>query len=528
MNRFTTACAAALMAMTAIASPSLAEDLTVGVKAEISAADPHVLFGPNRNIGGQVYEPLFATDNSQNPMPGLVEDWKAVEPTVYEFTLREGVKFHDGSTLTAEDVKFSFERALTLDAPRTFKTYLKNVDTVEVVDDRTFRINTKAPTAILINNLTTFGIVSKASGMNADENAFAAGEVAGTGPYKWVSYTPGDSVVLAGHDDYWGGAPNFDNVTYKFLKNESTRVAALLSGDVQVIDEVPPNLVQRLEDEAGIEVTSGTSYMLNYVGLDQHRDVSPYVMGLNDEEIPNPFLDVRVRTAMSYLLNRQLISDRIMDGLSTPAGQFVPAGMVGYVDEGMEPFPYDVAKAKALLAEAGYPDGFKLTIHCTNDRYMNDGKVCEAMGQLLSAGGIPTEVQTLPRSVYFKRASRGGANGEPEFSFYMVGFGAANGVADAALTALVMTYNKEAKTGANNRARYSNPEVDRLASEAAAEIDEAKRLDLLAQATKIAIDEVGVLPIHHLSAVWATRDGLAIEPRTDLFTRAQNISHEAN
>ena len=312
-------------------------------------------------------------------------------------------------------------------------------------------------------------------------------------------------------------------MVYKFLKNESTRVAALLSGDVQVIDEVPPNLVKRLEEEDGVEVSSGTSYMLNYVGLDQHRDVSPYVTGLNDEEIPNPFKDVRVRQAMSYLLNRQLITDRIMDGLSTPAGQFVPAGMVGHV-EGMEPYPYDVAKAQELLAEAGYPDGFKLTIHCTNDRYMNDGKVCEAMGQLLSAGGIPTQVQTLPRSVYFKRASKGGVNGEPEFSFFMVGFGAANGVADAALTALVMTHDKGAKTGANNRARYSNADVDKLAAAAAAETDPVKRQELLEQATRIAIEEVGVLPIHHLSAVWATRDGLRIETRTDLFTRATSIS----
>lgn len=514
---------AAILLGASVSAPVLAEDLTIGVKAEISAADPHVLFGPNRNIGGQVYEPLFGTDNSQNPLPGLVEEWSALEPTLYEFKLREGVKFHDGSTLTSEDVKYSFGRALTLDAPRTFKTYLRNVDQVEVVDDLTFRIHTKAPTAILINNLTTFGIVSKAGAMDADENAFAEGKVAGTGAYKWSSYTPGESVILSAHNDYWGEAPAFGTVTYKFLKNDSTRVAALLSGDVQVIDEVPPNLVERLKEEPAVEISSGTSYMLNYVGMDQHRDVSPFVTGLEGEEIPNPFKDVRVRQAMSYLLNRQLITDRIMDGLSTPAGQFVPAGMVGHV-EGLDAHPYDVAKARELLTEAGYPEGFKLTIHCTNDRYMNDGKVCEAMGQLLSSGGIPTQVQTLPRSVFFKRASTGGANGEPEFSFFMVGFGAANGVADAALTALVMKHDREAKTGANNRARYANPKVDELAAAAAAEIDPDKRRQLLEQATRVAIEEVGVLPIHHLSAVWATRDGLGIEPRTDLFTRVGNIS----
>ena len=523
MNCLSAVCATAILAALGAFTAANAADLSIGVKAEISAADPHVLFGPNRNIGGQVYEPLFLTDNSQNPMPGLVESWQTLEPTLYEFTLREGVKFHDGGTLTSADVKYSIERALNLDASRTFKTYLKNVQDVEIVDDRTFRIRTDAPTAILINNLATFGIVSMASAEGADEAAFAAGKVAGTGPYRWVGYTPGDSVELEAFGDYWGGAPAYEHVSYKFLKNDSTRVAALLSGDVQVIDEVPPNLVERLEGDDTVKVSSGTSYMLNYVGMDQHREVSQYATGPNGEEIPNPFLDVRVRQAMSYLLNRELISDRIMDGLSSPAGQLMPKGMSGYV-EGMEPYPYDVAKAKELLTEAGYPDGFKLSIHCTNDRYMNDGKVCEAMGQLLSAGGIPTEVQTLPASVFFDRASKGGANGEPEFSFFMVGFGAANGVADAALSALVMTYDKAAGTGANNRARYSNAKVDELANAAAAENDPAKRQELIAEATKIAIDDGGVIPIHHLSAIWASRDGYEVTPRTDLFTRAANVT----
>lgn len=454
----------------------------------------------------------------------MVESWKALDPTLYEFKLRPDIKFHDGSQMTSADVQFSIDRALNLDASRTFKTYLKNIESVEILDDLTFRIHTSEPTAILINNLSTFGIVSKAAAEGATEADFASGKAAiGTGPYKWVSWTPGDKVELTAFNDYWGGAPAYEHVTYRFISNDTTRVAALLSGDVDVIDEVPPNLVSRLEDNKETTVFSGTSYMLNYLGLDQHSATNQYVTGLNGEEIPNPFLNQKVRKAMSLMINRELISDKIMDGLSSPAGQFVPPGMVGHVD-GMEAYPYDLDQAKKLLAEAGYPDGFKLTVHCTSDRYMNDGKVCEALGQILSAGGIPTDVQTLPASVYFGRASTGGPDGGPEFAMFMVGFGAANGVADAALSALAMTYDKEAGTGANNRARYSNAEVDRLSAEATAEIDETKRQEMLTEATTIAIEDGAIVPIHFLSAVWAARKGLEVTTRTDLFTRASNVS----
>ncbi|MBT0781439.1 ABC transporter substrate-binding protein [Paracoccus sp. pheM1] len=522
MLKSTLCCSAAALAL--LAGGAWAEALDIGIKAEISSADPHVLFGPNRNIGGQVYEPLFGTDNAQQPVPGLVETWELVEPTVYQFHLRPGVTFHDGKPLTAEDVKFSIERAKTLKASRTFATYLNDVKAVEIVDDLTFRIHTTQPSAILINNLTTFGIVSSAAAKDAAEQDFLSGKAAvGTGPYKWVEWVPGDHVTLEANDAYWGGAPEFDKLTYRFIANDSTRVAALLSGDVDVIDEVAPTLVARLKGEPKVQVFSGTSYMLNYVALNQHAEKNQYVTDQSGAPIPNPFLDVRVRQAVSLMLNRELISDRIMDGLATPAGQFVPEGMVGHFPELTAP-AYDPQKARALLVEAGYPEGFNLTIHCTSDRYMNDAKVCQAMGQLLSAGGIKTQVQTLPGSTFFGRASNGGPNGEPEFAFFLVGFGAANGVADAALSALVMTYDDEAGTGANNRGRFSDPEVDRLSNEAVVENDPTKREELLKAAETQALDEVAIVPVHFLSGVWAAREGLTVTPRTDVFTRASNIT----
>lgn len=505
--------------------PAMAEELKIGVKAEISAADPHILFGPNRNIGGQVFEPLFHSDEKQRPVPALVESYETVSPTEYVFKLRPDVKFHDGSVLTAEDVKYSIERARDLDAPRTFRTYLSGVQDVNVVDDTTFSVTLKSPDAVIINNLSTFGIVKKDAVEGAGENDFNGGKAAiGTGPYKWVKWSPGDSVVLEAFPDYWGGAPDYDKLTYKFIKNDSTRTAALISGDVNIIDDVPPNLIKRLEGEKNVRLSSGTSYMLNYLSLDQHHDQSLHIKGNDGQPIGNPLKDARVRQAISLLINRDLIAQRIMDGLATPANQMMPEGMDGYV-EGLAPVAYDPVQAKKLLAEAGYPEGFQMTIHCTNDRYMNDAKVCEALGQLLSAGGIKTDVQTLPGSIFFERATSGGPNKEPEFALFMLGFGAANGVADAAFNALVQTYDKAAGRGANNRGRYSNPEVDRLAQAAAVEIDQEKRQALIAEGTKLVMEDVGIIPVHHLNGIWASQTDYEVTPRTDLFTRESNVKH---
>lgn len=527
MNRHLLGLAASvslLLGGSLFSTAATADAIKIGIKAEISAADPHVLFGPNRNIGGQVYEPLFLTDAAQKPMPGLVESWTVIEPKVWEFKLRQGVKFHDGSALTAEDVKFSIERARDLDAPRTFRTYLKDVTDVTVVDDLTFRVTTKEPSAILIPNLSTFGVVKKAVAEGATEADFNGGKAAiGTGPYRWIKWTPGEGVKLEAFNDYWGGKPNFERVDYRFIANDSTRTAALLSGDVQMVDDVPPALVKRLQSEKAVEVVSGTSYMLNYVGLDMHHDVPLFVSGPNGEKLTaNPFRDVRVRKALTMAINRQLIADRIMGGLATPAGQFVPKGMVGHID-GVEAAAYDPEGAKKLLAEAGFPDGFRLTIHCTNDRYTNDAKVCEAIGQMLTVAGVKTEVQTLPSSVFFDRATSGGPNGEPEFSFFMLGFGAANGVADAAYSALVQSYDKKAGTGANNRSRYSNAELDKLIGEAVSETDEAKRAALLDKVTRLAMDDVAMIPVHFLNGIWGVSEGYKLTPRTDLFTLVRLI-----
>lgn len=506
-----------------------AEELRIGYKAEINSADPHVLHGPNRNLSIQIYEPLLQADAYQNPQPGLAVSWKTIDPLTWEFKLREGVKFSDGTPFSAEDVRFTIERARNLKATRTFKTYLADIDKVSVVNPLTLRITTKQPSSTLLKNLATFGIVSHKAAANATEEDFNGGKAAiGTGPYKWEKWTHGESIVLSRNDNYWGNKEPWEKVTYRFIKNDTSRVAALLSGDVHVIDAVAPTVLGRLEQDKNVDLQSITSYMLNYFGLDRHHQVPLHIQDNDGKPLKtNPLSDIRVRQALSLAINRDLIVKRLMNNQSEPANQLVAPGMSGYVKD-FPGLPFDLPKAKALLAEAGYPQGFRMNIQCTNDRYSNDAKVCEAVGQMLSAAGIKTSVQAMPGTTFFQRATNGGPDKEPEFSMFMVGFGSANGTPDASLSALVETYKPEVGTGANNRGRYSNPELDKLIAQARSEVDPAKHNALISQAMRMAIDDVAIVPIHFLKATWAVRSGYSIVPRTDQFTLATHIRKKAN
>jgi peptide/nickel transport system substrate-binding protein len=241
--------------------------------------------------------------------------------------------------------------------------------------------------------------------------------------------------------------------------------------------------------------------------------------------LKNPLKDLRVRQAISKAIHRDAIVDRVMEGIAVKAGQLLPDGFFG-VSPNLEPEAYDPEGAKQLLADAGLPNGFKLTIHGPNDRYINDAKICEAIGQMLTRVGIEIEVVTMPRSVFFNRASSGGPDGSPEFSFILVGWGAGTGEASSPLRSLLHTYDKERGFGASNRGLYSNPEVDRLTEEALVTVDDAKRAELLAQATEVAIKDLGIIPLHYQMNVWASRKGIKYKPRTDEYTTAYSTVSE--
>ncbi|MEO0830679.1 MAG: ABC transporter substrate-binding protein, partial [Pseudomonadota bacterium] len=458
--------------------------------------------------------------------PGLAVSWKPIDDLTWEFKLREGVKFHDGSDFTADDVLCTWERAPDVpNSPSSFATYTKG-KTVEKIDDYTVHFKSAAPYPLMANDVSTVSIISDNGGCQGTTAEFNDGTVAmGTGPFKFVSYTPGDSIVVERNDDYWGDAPIWSKVTFKPIKSGPSRVAALLAGDVDMIAAVPTTDVAVLEKNDDVSLSQGVSNRVIYLHLDHDRPDSPFVKANGGAEIENPLMKLEVRKAISMAINRDAIVDRVMEGIAIKAGQLLPDGFFGVSDK-LEPVEYDPNAAKEMLAAAGYPDGFELTIHGPNDRYINDAKIAEAIGQMLTRIGIKTTVETMPRSVYFGRASRGGPNDTPEFSFILVGWGAGSGEASSPLKSLIATHTPDKGWGSSNRGRYSNPDFDALLETALSTVDDAKRQDLLAEATEMAIEDVAIIPTHYQVSTWGTRKGLKYKARTDEYTLAIGVEKE--
>ena len=334
-----------------------------------------------------------------------------------------------------------------------------------------------------------------------------------------VEGLPGDRLVLEKNPDYWGEKAAFDHVVFKPINSDPTRVAALLAGDVDMIDQVPTADIAHLKANPDVVLSQGVSNRVIYLHLDHDRDDSPFVTGTGGK---NPLKDLRVRKAISKAINRPAIVEKVMEGIAIPAGQLLPEGFFG-VSPNLKVEAYDPEGAKKLLAEAGWGGGFGLTLHGPNDRYINDDKIAQAIGQMLTRVGIKAKIETMPRSVYFSRASRGGPDKTPEFSFMLVGWGAGTGEASSPLKSLLHTYDKARGFGASNRGRYSNPEVDKIVEDALATVDDAKREKLLQKATEIAINDLGIIPLHYQVNTWATRTGLAYTPRTDEATLLMNV-----
>jgi peptide/nickel transport system substrate-binding protein len=510
-------------------SAVMAQDLSLALSAEPSAMDPHYHnLTPNNALARHIFEPLVAFDSRQTPTPGLAESWRVVDDKTWEFKLRKGVKFHDGSDFTAEDVVFTFQRAPAVpNSPSSFAAYIRG-RTVEVVDPHTILVRTAAPDPLILRHFAQFGIVSAKAGKDARTEDYNSGKAAiGTGPFRFVQFTPGDRVVMQRNDAYWGTKPDWAKVTFRFIKSDPTRVAALLSGDVDVIETVPTADAARLKSDPKLSVASELSNRVIYFHMDQFRETSPFITAKDGSKIKNPLRDARVRRAFSMALNRPAIVSRIMENEAQPAGQFLPETFFG-TSKKLKPVAFDLEGAKKLLAEAGYPNGFKMTMHGPIGRYTNDTKIIEAAAQMFTRLGIETAVEGVPAANFFTRASGGGANdagekGFPEFSFILVGWSAGTGEASDSLKALVGSFNREKGTGAANRGRYSNPKVDEMIAQAVITVDDAKRAALLAEATEIAINDTAIIPIHYPMNSWAVRAGFTIEPRADEYTLATSV-----
>ena len=516
--------AAVLISLSAAVS---ARELTIALASEPSSIDPHFHnLGPNNALARVIFDRLIMPDEKQRLKPGLAVSWKAIDDTTWEFKLRKGVKFHDGSSFTADDVVFTFQRAPDVPgSPSSFGTYLKKKEIVRI-DDHTVHIKTPEPYPLMPNDMSTLSIVSRKHGEGANTEDYNSGKATiGTGAYKFVEYVPGDRIVLTRNENYWGDKPEWTEVTLKAIKSGPSRVAALLAGDVDLIEGTPPVDIERLKKNPDVTLSQGISNRVIYLHMDHDRDDSPFVKAKDGGAIKNPLKDKRVRKAITHAVNRDAIVSRVMEGVAIKAGQLLPDGFFGRSPE-LQPVKYDPELAKRYLSDAGVGGGFKLTIHGPNDRYINDAKIAEAVAQMLTRVGIDTDVVTMPRSVYFKRASRGGPDGTPEFSFILVGWGSGTGEASSPLRSLLHTYDKSAGFGASNRGRYSNPEVDKLIEQALATVDDAKRQDLLAKATEIAIEDVGIVPLHYQVNTWAARKGIRYRTRTDEQTVATDVISE--
>ena len=493
-------------------------ELRIGLGAEVTSLDPHFLnVAPNNNAAWQIFDALVHVDENARLIPGLALSWRAVDPTTWEFKLRRGVKFHDGSDFTAEDVLFSLERPATLAAsPGPFTGFVKPIVAKKIIDPWTLRLKTAAPYAMLPYDLDSIFIVSKKAAAGAATEDFNSGKAAiGTGPYKLVRFARGDRIELARNDAYWGAKPAWDKVTLRILPADTARITALLAGDVDAIENIPTADLTRLKANPNFRLEQKVSWRTLFLHLDQYRDHPPHLTDKSGKPLAkNPFKDARVRLAVSKAINRRAIVERVMEGFAIEAGNLVSPPVFGHV-AALKAETYDPEAAKKLLAEAGYPNGFALSLYAPNDRYVNDEQLAQALAQMLARVGIQTKLETLPASVYFAKARAG------EFSAALLGWGSFSG--DLALRALVATPNAEKGYGAWNWGHYSNPQVDALLEQGFATLDEKKREALARDAATLALKDVPLILLHHQLASWAMKKNLAYTARTDEYTYARDF-----
>ncbi len=477
-------------------------ELRIGMAADVTSMDPHAVnITPNNNIAWHVFDALVHVDADARLVPGLAESWRALDGTTWEFALRRGVRFHDGSPFTAEDAVFSIRRAREL--PRgQYASFVQRLVSVQAVDAYTLRVRTDTPYALVPADLDSIFIVSRRAAGGASTEDFNSGKaMIGTGPFRFVRFVRGERVELEKNALYWAGAPAWDKVVFRVIASDPARIAALLAGDVDAIEAIPTADLALLRRDARFRLVQKISWRTIFFHMDQYRDGSP-------------FRDARVRLAASKAINRQAIADRVMEGAALPAGYLVAPTVFGYVD--LKPQAYDPEGAKALLAQAGYPRGFSITLHAPNNRYVNDEQVAQAVAQMLTRVGIRTRVETQPINVYLPKA-RGG-----EFRLAMLGWGSFS--ADLALRALLATPNPARGFGAWNWSHYSNPSLDALLERDFAAVQANQREALAREAGALAMADTPLLLLHHQVASWALRRPLDYAGRTDEYTFAHRIT----
>jgi peptide/nickel transport system substrate-binding protein len=514
--------AAALAALTAWApATAKAQNFSVGSASIISSLDPHFYnVGPNNAVAATLFDRMLESDAQARIHPGLLESWRLLADDTWEFRLRAGVRFHNGAEFTAEDIAFTIARLPTIvNSPGSFTTYTRSIATVEVVDPLTVRIRTHGPYPNLLVDLARIAVLNRRTHENATTDDFNAGRaVIGTGPFRLVEHRPSDRILMARNDAYWGEKPRWERVDYRMVTNDPARTAALLAGDLDAIEQVPTSDIARLRRDPRIALSETESLRNAFLAFDHSREgATPFVTDNDGRPLErNPLKDRRVREALSIAIDRHAIVERVMEGAASPSMQFVGQGVFGHVPD-LQPPRANPEAARRLLAEAGYPNGFRITLHTSNDRYQNDARTAQAVGQMWTRIGVRTQVEAMPFTTFIGRASR------QEFSVWYASWGSSTGETSGAMRSALMTFNRERGTGAVNRGRYSNPEFDAKMFAAMREMDDEKREQLLQEAMRFVMQDHPIAPMLLFRNIWAMRNGIAHTPRADELTRPQDF-----
>jgi peptide/nickel transport system substrate-binding protein len=497
-----------------------AQELTVGSQGDPSL-DPHYMYiGTNVAFWRHIFGSLTMHDDQGRAVPSLALSFSPIDAMTWEFRLRPDVKFKDGSQLTADDVVFSLKRTTSIPGnPSSYVSRMESITGFEAVDPLTVRIHTSVHNPYVPDNMVDIAIVSRQVVDGKTTGDFTTLKAVDEyGPYLVSSFTPGDKLVLDRNNAYWGDKPYWKRVTFRVMANDASRVAALLSGGVDFIDFVPPTDVPKLRADPNIAVQDGPSSRMLFLLVNFRKGPVGGVTAADGKPLSeNPLLDLRVRQALSKGIDRQALVARVMDGEAIPASQMAIPGMEGY-DPKLAVEAYDPQGAKALLAQAGFPNGFGLTLSCSNNRYPNDDRVCQAVGQMLARIGLKPVVETLPMSVLMPKLRGPGPQGS-EMGLGMLGLGV-QGSRPTALALVIHSANAQIGRGQYNFGHHENAEIDKVIDDALTTVDPKTRDGLLRLAVDRAVAETAIIPLYWQKVVTASRADLTstTDPSEDTLT----------
>lgn len=508
--------AAVLCTLAATGFSASGQTLRVANQGDSLSMDPHSLNESLQlSVTGNAYEGLVIRNKDLSLAPGLATSWKQTSPNVWRFELRKGVQFHDGTPFTADDVVFSFNR--TQADGSDMKSYTNDFKEVRKINDHVVEIETKTPFPILPDVITLVYMMSKkwcetnqatrpVDRRKGIENA-ASFRANGTGPYRVRERQPNVRTTFVRNGTYWGKIEgNVQEVIYTPIGNDATRVAALLSGEVDVMEPVPVQDIDRVNSNTATRVLTGPELRTIFLGMDQKRDELLY----SNIKGKNPFKDKRVRQAVYQAIDIEGIKKTVMRGGANPTALLIGPGINGFQTDQNKRLPYDPEAAKKLLTEAGYPNGFEVSMNCPNDRYVNDSRICQAVAANLSRINVKINLQAETKGTYFPKILR------RDTSFYMLGWTPGTYDAHNAMNALMACVDDKG-AGQFNLGAYCNPKVDDLTKKVQAETDKAKRNAMIKEAFDIHNADVGHIPLHQQSLAWGMSKKVELVQLADNF-----------